>query len=162
MNARVENRKTFALEKSHHAGKEIFLVVRVDKYLADVALAARTALDDGVVRAGASGEFHRVPGDVLGRMAKEVDDVEFLPESVSHIFGHAGLRDQFAGLLAVFIENARPRFGFATCFQAQQCAVVEIREKLILPCVPDLGTGGADVADGQKIQTVESLLVADL
>ena len=62
----------------------------------------------------------------------------------------------------MFIENARPRFGFAICFQAQQCAVVEIREKLILPGVPDLGTGGADVADGQKIQTVESLLVADL
>ena len=62
----------------------------------------------------------------------------------------------------MLIENARPRFGFATCFQAQQCAVVEIREKLILPGVPDLGAGGADIADSQKVQSVESLLVADL
>lgn len=101
-----------------------------------------------------------MPGDFLGRVAHEVDDVELAPEGLSDLIRNRVAENfERSGLafgLRVFGRNGR-----VLALQHGEGRVIERFEKLGLPGRPDLGARRTDVGDGEKVKGVESRLGLD-
>src|SRR5687767_1414627 len=83
VHAGVENAQVAAIEIAADARKQPFLVLDVDQHLCAFTDACQASAHDRSLTVDPAEKRSCVPPNVLRAVAKEVDDVELLPESIA-------------------------------------------------------------------------------
>ena len=150
----VEDRQSRAAEEAADAREQLLLVGQVDEHLQPGAVARQARLARPAPSpSGAPVQVPRVPGDLVGGVALEVDAVELAPEARLGALGHRVEAQQPLRLAAAAPAGCRRASRAARrAGEPRPRRVEQVLEQLRLPRVPHLRARAADVGDGEQVE----------
>ena len=159
VNARIDHGEARFAEKGDCPQEKSLRVGQIEQH--DEAAFGRAAFDsdDGIGAVRTFGEHLGMPGDFFGRMAHEVDEVEFFPELFARSVRDA-VHEGRSPRTAV-VDNARDGLLGFGAVEPLNGRLVERLQETGFPGRPDLGGGCPNVGSGEEVKGIEALFGAD-
>ncbi len=103
-------------------------------------------------------ETASLPGDLIGLVAQEGVLWEIAPQPLGLLGGNARIPQQLEGLAPALRAALGSGEREATAAADEEpSAVVESRQQLTLPVVPELGVRGGNVGDREQVEIIEAI-----
>ncbi len=155
----VENREIAPVEVAADAREQIFLVPHVDQHFGAGALLRQPRTHDRPVGVDMGEQGACMPGNILGRVAQEINHVQLRPERLVRLFRERVQAHDAQGLLLAILELGVGRNDLAA--EQPRGRAIEVLEEFAFPRVPDLGTRAANIGHSKQIQRNQAPAVCD-